>query len=341
MEKSAKGEIVLSSPQGRKKIDKIDQRILTCLIQNSRMPLSRIGKIVKRSKVSVHQRVTRMIRDKVILDRILLLNPLMWGSKLHLTLISLDPLHEEAGLKALRGDERCIFLFRLSGRYNFLAGFCYATTESFHMGFGKLSRNLPMMGSTILPVIKYDHVPYDLFGVSIPKEKERNSHQVELTEIDAKILDEIRLEGDKRVSVVSRSTGGSYQQVRTRLTELHKSGVIVRFFTNVDIFSLGFQCYLIFIELRRCDLWKQMFDYLVEHKKSSGVMAFDNSISLMAIMVIRDVQELRDIMSNIQTRFPGSVKSYENTLVFDQVWADFFPKGVYEDVINKERRTYA
>ena len=157
---------------------------------------------------------------------------------------------------------------------------------------------------------------------------------MQLTEIDAKILDEMRLEGDKRVSVVSRSTGGSYQQVRTRLNELHKNGAILRFFTSLDIFSLGFQCYLIFIELRRCDLWKQMFDYLVEHPKSSGVMAFDNSISLMAIMVIRDVQKLRDIMSNIQARFPGSVKSYENTLVFDQVWADFFPKGVYEDVIN-------
>lgn len=332
MEKSVSGEILLSSKGKRKRIDRIDQRILTCLIANSRMPLSQIAKVVKRSKVSVRQRVRRLIRDKVILDRIVLLNPLMWGSKLHLTLLSLDPLHEEEGLKTLRANNHCIFLFRLSGRYNILAGFCYPTAESFHVGFGKCSRDLPIMGSFILPVIEYAHVPYDLFGVTLPKERAKVHHPIQLIESDAKILEEIRLEGDKRVSDIVGSTGGAYQRVRDRLKELQSVGVILRFFTNVDIFSMGFQCYLVFIELKRSDFLKPMFQYLVEHPNSSGVMAFDNSVSLMAVMVIRDIQQLRDIMSNIQKSFPGSIRSYENTVVFDQLLADFFPRGVYEDI---------
>lgn len=328
------GEIMMPKQQKKINLDKTDKIILQTLIENSRTPASQIAKNVNLTKASVIKRIENMIKNNIIYNFMPITNPFAWDYKLFSVFIRLDLISLEKDLEKLKSINTVWALFFLEGTYNVLVLFCEKDFKSFINTWNKVETNLNVKNLKINELYNYDFVPYNLLDVEtkLDEKKEKSPKTEDLTAEDIKILDAIRF--DARASLISLSNkiGISHERIKRRLDHLYKRGAIHCYFTNFDIFSLGFIPYL--ITFKTNDISEKLKDYLLKSKYTNGIYSICSEWQLMIIAEFLNIKELRDFIEEITQKFP-EIKEYETHLLLDQHVCDLFPKGIQKKLLNK------
>lgn len=339
---SNEGSIRFGEPRNIK-LDLINKKILQLLIQNSRIRMSEMGKIVNLSKSNVINRVRKMEKNRLILDYVILSDLKKLGYSYYILFLKVPKRDlEKFDLYAAKLSFVTAAI-TLEGEWNILLLVHSKGLNHFDNLLEKLNAYVKVADFQIVEIGEFLFRPYNLLDVDVPDffairgNSSKKEEKAKIDLYDNEILKFLTL--NARVSLVDlgKKLDLNYETINYRIKNLHRSGAILGFFTNIDVFSLGFQPFLIFIKSFNRKKENILIDFLLKHRRSSGIYRLISSEEIMAVFLVKDVLELRKIMKEIKSNFP-QIMNLRAIMVLDLLYQNFYPEGVYNDIKSELKR---
>ncbi|MFA6461324.1 MAG: Lrp/AsnC family transcriptional regulator [Candidatus Woesearchaeota archaeon] len=319
-----KGSILMPKIKEKISLDKKNQQLLQMLINNSRTSITNIAKKLRLSKPAVLHRLRQLEQKEVILDYILYTNLKPAGFQFYLVLFEVDKEKEEITIEELLKNKFTSALFQLGGKFNLL-WMCWCR-DSKH--FQEIFPSFNIKDLRILPGITNFFDSYHLFeelhNLKLSPEKLIEHH---LDKIDTIILEELKNDSRKSLVDLSSKCRITAEAIKHRIKKLESAGVILSYFTNFNIFKLGFQPYCILIKSNRSEQEK-ILQFLRAHPHTNGQYLLSHEFDLCCFVVVEDISQLRQFLNQLSSF--SSVIEFETHLCTDQLCSDSFPKGVKE-----------
>jgi len=328
------GEILISRIEERVTLDKKNQQILQMLIDDARIPVSKISHKLKLSKPAVMQRIKNMRDKKIILQFITYFNLISAGYKFHFILLETDRENELAYAKKISENKFTAAVAQIASKFNLVWMVFSKNIEHFNKIINNSLKTIKIKDIKIFPIIENYFDNYKLFADEPKKINKPQHKKINLDKKDAKILNILKDNSRESLVNIAKECDLTAEAVKQRIKKLKEKGIILNFFTNFDIFKFGFHPYLILFKTNRRNQ-EQIFEFIRKHKNTNGQYILDNEFNLMCIVVVKNLYELRGFIDDINKLFEKEILNYETYLLTNQISSDFFPQGVYEDILNK------
>ncbi len=304
-------------------LDKIDKRILFELDKNARIPETTLAKIVGRSKESVRYRIKQLQEKSIIHGFTIWIDPARLGyssAKLYLTLAN-KPSQKKAFIEYVKKDKRLFWLGIAEGAWNAgLTFFVKSNAEFFQVKNDLLSnfKDLILDSHTASLVGVYIHektflVPTSTTWLSLFEQIE--SYQ--LDEIEKKILKLLFVNARTSLVDLARSCNSTLDIIRHRLKRIEERKIIVRYTTQIDYSSLGYEFYktfLYFHNLTKADEHKLM-EYA---KQNPNIIHLIKQISPWDIeleIMCHNYQEYNRILAGLTQEFSAVINKVETAIL--------------------------
>ncbi len=137
-----------------------------------------------------------------------------------------------------------------------------------------------------------------------------------MDKIDKKLMSELDVNPKISLSKLGKKLGISQQTADYRIKRLMKNSDISKFGTIVNLKSLGYEHYRIFITFNKKDYSnKEIFSYL---KKQEGVYwasRVGGKYDLHLVLFVKDFEELDNFIDRFNNSFSGLIKNYRSEYV--------------------------
>jgi len=323
------GEIKVVEIKKPIKISPTDQKIIQELLINSRIPASELGKLVHLVPASVGNHIESLIKEGIINQFLIIPNLIKSGYKIWFVLIDIPSEDQESCIKSLLKYPSTLSILKTAGRYSLIVGFTGKDISSLDKGLSIISKSVKVRDFIILPVKEMAFEPYRLFERVKNKEDHKTFEESKpLTKEDKLILR--MLSGNARENIVniSKETKLPAETIIYRLKKLKERGIIERFFTNINIFSFGFQGYVLMIKTLNRENQNEIFDFIKNHPRTNGQYMLESSWNILTVLVVKDATELKSFIDDMQKKFSKDILSYETIQILSQELYDPFPKGL-------------
>jgi len=329
------GEILISEIQERITADRKNQQILQMLIDNSRTPASKIASKLKLSKPAILQRIKNLQDKKIILQYITYFNLISAGYKLHFIFFEIDKEKETKYSEILSKSEFSAAVMQFASKFNLAWMVFSKNTEHFNNIISGITKTMKIKNIKIFPIIENYFDNYKLFDNSKKILNELKPEKIKLDQKDAKILDTLKSNSRESLVNIAKKSGLTAEAVKQRIKKLKGKGIILNFFTNFDIFKFGFHPYLILFKTNQQNQ-RQILEFIRKHKNTNGQYLLDNEYNLMCMLVVKELYGLKEFIDSLYKLFGQSILGYEIYLLTNQIYNDFFPKGIYKDIITSD-----
>lgn len=131
---------------------------------------------------------------------------------------------------------------------------------------------------------------------------------INIDEIDYKLLNEIAINARIPLIELAEKLGCSSQTVNYRLKNLIKSGIIQAFRVNVDYSKIGLQHFKVDIYLKDHNRRIAIWNYLKEKPYFDTLNVSVGWSDLEPELIVKDVNELDDVIRELDSKFPNSIK---------------------------------
>ena len=113
---------------------------------------------------------------------------------------------------------------------------------------------------------------------------------------DKKILYELDFNSRQPFSIIGKKTGLHKNVVAYRINRLIKKRVIRHFYTVIDSFKLGYNCFRVYIVLRHInpEIKKEIIDYFVNNKYTWWVGSFEGNYDLAVVMWVKELYDFHN-----------------------------------------------
>jgi Lrp/AsnC family transcriptional regulator, leucine-responsive regulatory protein len=254
------------------KLDKIDKRIIYELDKNSRIPETKLAKLVNRSKESVRYRIKQLQEKEILQGFTIWIDPTKLGfqsAKIYLTLAN-KPEEKQAFIGYVKRDKRLFWLGIAEGGWN--AGLTFFVRD-YHEFFDLKNEIFSKFKSLIIESWTAVLVNVNITDRKFLVDEERKWHVMfdkkssyELENIEKQILKELFKNSRINITEIARKYDSTIDIIRSRIKKLEKLGIIFRYRANVDYDKLGFEFYKTFLYFK--NLTKQDEIRLMEYSKS-------------------------------------------------------------------------
>jgi Lrp/AsnC family transcriptional regulator for asnA, asnC and gidA len=110
---------------------------------------------------------------------------------------------------------------------------------------------------------------------------------------DRKILYELDYDSRQSLSQIGKKVGLHKNVVLYRIKRLKEIGIIRYFYTVIDSFKLGYNCFRIYLVFQHAtpEIRKDIIDYFVKNKFTWWVGTFEGSYDLAVVMWVKDIHD--------------------------------------------------
>src|SRR3989344_8800055 len=317
-------------------MDKKDEKILTELIINSRIPLNRLSKKVGISREVAAYRLNKLIEEKVILSFNTIINTkaigfLRFGCCFQLKNISAQK--EKEFLNFLINHDFVTYLGPIVGKWNF--------------GFDLLAKNREHLETIIKEITSYfqgsiesfivinigaeEFFPTKLMGVNREVTyRELNKNQT-LNKIDLEVLRLMSKNSRIEYVEISKRLNLTPNAIKYRIKNLENSGIIqgytislnIRKFDyewkNIRIKSTGIKVNLLKNFLRQSKEVAYFYEYL-------GNENWDLDVGI----IVQNSLQLRDFILGLREKFGDVIKIHEIYDIIEESKGNYAPEGIFK-----------
>lgn len=277
-----------------------DMLILKTLIEESRTPLTDIGRKAGLSRFAVKNRVEKLFNNKIIIGPTVILNPSSVGFKRTVFFEFKTNPHEPWLAKLLEKTSACDLLDGITGEYSLFGRFRMTDDEHFSRILKKIDNAVAKSFFKKHRVVNAIRI-FKEAGVAF-KAKETS---LKLDEIDLRIL-EILLNQTEyaktplpmttvQLSQLLQRFGVKISQpaVFQRLTTLEKNGAIVKNTVRVDWVRLGLKTKVLVRIKANPNMYDVVArDFLAPIDEITDLYRTGEEYGLLAIVRVRDVSEI-------------------------------------------------
>lgn len=324
-----------------KNLDKIDVKILKELLENSRKPLSKIGKRVRLSRENVHYRIQSLIKRGIIRDFVTTIDYKKLRFSQYTVFLEFEKINsqkEKEIIDYLYQKENISWIGILAGKWSLTFDIYVRNNETLNKILGEfLTKFKENIGEYIvLNVLDSKYFFNKLINESEPKHQYFKNSKLKIDKTDIKIIKE--LNENSRVSYVdiSKSLSLTPNAIKQRVKNIEKSGIILGYTISINHKSLGFEWHGLQIKLRKqsLEIEKTLKNYLKANKKvvfyyhysKTGIYDFDIGI------VTNNSSEVRDFINELRNKFYDEIKLHDTFLVLEEISSQKLPLIIFENL---------
>jgi len=314
------------------KLDIKDMRILNELDSNADIVINRLAKNVKVSQQVADYRMKNLMKDKVILSTLPLIDMGKLGYSLFRTHIRFKSISEEKRKKFedhVFKNYMCFYIGAIGGKWDSYFDIFAKSPSEFQE---KLSEIVSMFKEEIqeyetLTIIRIHVFNYkylmNKYSTEIILNELGNEERID--EIDSKILLAIKTDSRTPYLRIADKVGLTRNAVKERLIKLHKRKVIVsdRLFLNPEL--MGKESYKLLFKLKGDEEQKKkLLDFARHNKSIIYALELMGSYQLDLEIEIENRKELQKLLIELRNKFP-IIEDYEILSLFYDSGSDFYP----------------
>ena len=319
-----------------KELDAKDWKILYQLCQDARLSHNRIAKLVGLSKNAVTYRIERLKKKGVIQGFFTIINYSKLGlSSCNILIRTAQSTKErEKDLKDfLKTDKRISVTDCLLGEWDFLIEFISGNLEELNSFItdikSKFSDIIDMYEiHSPLESYKVEQLPVELVEEK-PVIKPQEFKPADFDKTDLQLLSELNKNSIAPLFELGDKLGLTYETVSARIKKLRESGIIKKFTAKVGLHNLGYDVYLILLELRKFSKEREqaLKSYLSFQKNIRYSFLSGSRPFLFVYLAVKSSAELNTFLVGIKEKFSDIVINQKYLLSTGLLKYDLFPEA--------------
>ena len=322
------------------KIDLKDRKILYELDCNCRQSNTQIGKKVGLKKDVVSYRINKLEKEGVIKNYYTVIDAYKLGYYLFRYYINFQYVTPDLRKEIVEyfGDYKNICTVgHAAGKYDLILVVWVNNLGEFHQFWGKALDNYgDYFESNIFSL--YIHgvgfrQSYLLNNSNTMNNKNNEELEVfgvgsivKIDEIDYKLLNLLSLDARAPLIELAENLDGSSQKINYRIKRLEESGVIQAFRVSIDLSIFNLKRYNVDIHLKEYRQRRKIIDYMKTNPYLLYISTSTGISDLEFEFVIENQEKLIEIIEEINTKFPNSIRSYSFYGNFKALKETFLPK---------------
>ncbi|MFH1294646.1 MAG: Lrp/AsnC family transcriptional regulator [Candidatus Aenigmatarchaeota archaeon] len=317
-------------------LDQKDKKILKELFDNARKPYSVIGRNTRLSKEVVNYRIKGMLESGVLTGFNTVIDVRRLGWKMFFVYVRLRNINvkeDKEIIEDLKSHKNISWLVRCIGNYDLILKVFVRDNEEIDEIVKWLDfRYAEHLDYYAIEYISEEHaVPFSF----IYAPDERKVHQIKktkkddysLSEIDSKILRELKEEARLPLSEMSERTNISRDLLNYHLKKLEKEKIILKYRPDVWPEKLGYNWHFMRLKLGMMNsaTVRELNTYLLNQK---NVTYFYNTVGESDVNIelrVKTTMELNIILMELRSILKTVLKRYEIMIILDEHIYNYFP----------------
>lgn len=316
---------IVKRPEEKYKLNPRDRTLLKIVSTNPRIPLKKIAKKMRLSKVAVFNRIRKLEKKGIITGYSCFIDLGKLGFKTY-----------QIGIKTNMGIEEkedyvkrmgnCGFVNQIlkisGGRWDFLIRLV-VNDESFNESIDLITEE-KIERIDILEVKKglfYIHTDKVIeFFSSINKEK--------LDKKDVQLLYELAKNSKQKIIDLYKKLHLSPHSIIKNMKKLEKNKIILCYVSEFNPFIYGHEAYMFFIFTKDKKIQEKLSKELSQ-THSTGILMNYQYPDIISYHIVSNLEELKEIEEIIK-KYSNKIRFYEITRIEEQTMYHFFPKALYD-----------
>jgi len=303
------------------KIDLKDRKILYELDLDSRQSFSKIGKKVGIHKNVVAYRINRLIKKGVIKHFYTVIDSFRLGYncfRIYIVLRHSNPAIKKEIIDYFVNNKYTWWVGSFEGNYDLAVVIWVKELYDFHIFWDK---TLEKYRHYFLKQVFCNYVQLQLFRHSFILDKYKRSDRekwqirggrkkVETDELDFRILKLLAINARIQTREIAKKLQITINTANNKINKLMKLDIIQGFRVDIDYSKLGYQFFKVNIDLNNYTERKKIISYI---KYNPHLEMIDKSIGYYDLELdfwVEDLNQFHEIMDNLTTKFPESIKNY-------------------------------
>lgn len=314
-----------------KKLDKRDLTITQTLHLNSKATLSSIGKQINLSKKNVARRINGLGDKGIITGYHAFINLFKLGFEVYQIKIKPEGtiLEKNQYIERISKLSFVNQILVLQSKEGLLVRI--AVKYNVQEAIEKLTEGITIISFEIAEVNRISIKSLDIIGTNInnrPITMCRTDEPIKIDGVDIQIIK--ALCENSRISILdlSRKLKLSKDIISYRKKKLTKEGLIVKYFAAFNQYRLGYQTYILTIELFNVSLREKLRSYLGSIDNTTGLIESISAKAITSFLFFKDVKELMSFEQDLLKKF-NDIKKHDFTLVQEQPYYKFFPNPIH------------
>jgi DNA-binding Lrp family transcriptional regulator len=303
-------------------IDLKDRKILYELDLDSRQSLTQIGKKVGLKKDVVSYRIKRMETDGIIKNYWTAIDAFKLGYNVFRVYLQFQDIPVDVKnniITTFSNYKNSWAVASVTGPFDFIAVLWIKNIHEFYSFYDQiLDQYSKYIAQKVISIyVQADEYErsYLLTDDLVSNERQKFTAQcdgssVEIDKSDYQILNELALNARMPLIDLAGKTNLSSQSVNYRLNHLMKSGVIKGFRVTIDISQLGLQYFDVRVNLSDHSKRAPMISYI---KNIPYFKCLNTTIGYSDLELefhITNMDKLNQILDDLYTKFPGSIRNH-------------------------------
>jgi DNA-binding Lrp family transcriptional regulator len=306
------------------KVDVKDRKILYHLYDNSRQSLNNIGKKVGLSKELVRYRINRLQNEGVIQQYIARINnaALGYGAvRFYYSLQFATPEIKKEIIDFFVQNKQTVGVIEFEGKYDLQVGIFSKFPDfsgkiiSFYDEIQNKYRDYldEQIGTALIYIEMFDccflldekdRKPKPLYVLTKPL--------INVDDFDIEILRLLISDSKKSTVDIARKLNSTVATIKTRMDKLKKGNIIRNFSIIIDWEKIGYRSYIVEINLKNYSKKYEIIQYVRNNPNLWFIMgSIGHNIDLEFEFVLESITRLHDIIKDLSTKFPESIKNFQ------------------------------
>ena len=317
-----------------KNLDSKDWKILYQLCTDARLSHNKIGKVVSLSKNAVTYRIQRLINRKIISGFFTIVDLGLLKYETHKLLIRLNTTNDKEKIEYLKSNVNVTVVDRLLGEWNLLVEFGCKNPSEFYSFLSDFKSKFSGMIDgyeihTSLESYKVEQLPVELVEEKPLLKAQKKAENTDIDKVDLKLLSELNKNSTTSLFDLGEKLGITYETVSARIKRLKDSGVIIKFTAKINLMALGYDVYLILLELRNISKEREaaLKTYINSQKNIRYSFLSASKPIVFIYLAVKKSEELNTFLLSIKNKFSDIIVNQKYLLSTEQLKYDLFPEG--------------
>jgi DNA-binding Lrp family transcriptional regulator len=304
-----------------KKIDAKDLEILYQLDLNSRQSISTIGKKMNLHKNVVRYRIKQLERYGIIKNYYTVIDPFKLGYfpiRFYLRFQYLSPEIEKKIIDLFVANRCSWYVASLEGDYNIVVNILVKNFYEFSQFWDKILKKYSgyinnQRFSIYFKLILFEYLYLSKINSFVKRREyiiDTNTNVVDIDDIDYKILALISQNARYELKEIAEKLNFSVGGIRFRIKKLENLNIIQGYRVNLNLYKIGYFDFKVDLFLQDYSKKSEIMNYII---KNPNLVLISDSAGISDLELefhLKDIIILKEIINDIQQKFPDDIKNY-------------------------------
>jgi len=303
-------------------INNKDKKLLYYLLQDSRQSFKKIGKKVGISGELASYRINRLQEKNIIKKFTIDINNEKFGYSLiniYYKYANISPNIKNEIIEFFVNHKFSKYVSSLEGIYDFQVELFMGDALEFESFINEIKRRFHkyLIGKFAVGWIRGE---MDKYSFLINENQDTNEpvywswgqRFIKIENFDFKILQELSRNSRIPTKEIANKLSSTVSIINYRIKNLIKKGILVQYTINIDWSKIGFRWFHLRIKLDDYNKKNQIKQYIRSNPYLIRILkGLIDDVDIHCTYLLRNIEELRNIIENITSKFPKLISDYE------------------------------